>query len=98
MPDYFIPRPHKWREWGGPKFGTQSTIFWNGKSDPIEPFPGACGDCSKAKEEHIPNMTHKQQIELLREIQRQAEENTKRIKELTEWFITEIGRTKNDLA
>lgn len=49
-----LPRvDHKWREWANVRFG-ESPIWnsWTRSWEPVEPFPGACGDCGRDKETH----------------------------------------------
>lgn len=83
---------HKYRPWGGHKFGTKPRFNnCGGYLEPVEPFPGACGDCSKPKEDHISEMTHEQKLELLRNLVENSKAQTKKIQETLEWFIREMS-------
>lgn len=84
---------HKYRPWAGHPFGTKSVYnsYW-GRYEAIEPFPGACGDCSKAKEDHVSEMSHQQKIELLRRIAAESRAMAQRTQETLEWFVSEMRR------
>lgn len=44
---------HNFRKWGGLPFGTPpSRNIFTGRQEPVEPFPGACGDCGKPESVH----------------------------------------------
>lgn len=83
---------HKYRPWGGHPYGTKPGYdYETGRRKAIEPFPGACGDCSKAKENHISEMTHEQKLQLLRNILEDSKEQAKKIQETLNWFIREMS-------
>lgn len=79
---------HKFREWGGPRFGTKPNwIASRSQYDPIEPFPGACGDCGKPQELHISEMTYTEKVRMLDELAEDARKGAEKIQELL-FFIT----------
>lgn len=82
---------HKWRAWGGPHFGSYPK--WNslsGKYDPIEPFPGACGDCGKPKIDHISEWTHQQKLDTLAELADEARRCVDQIENITDHLKKEL--------
>lgn len=84
---------HKYREWGGAKFGSKPKWNnWEGRYEPVEPCLEACGDCGKPREEHVDQMSHQEQITLLHKIRDEALANAKKTQELLDWFICEMRK------
>lgn len=82
---------NRYRVWSGWKFGENPPYNRaTGKFEPVEPFPGACGDCGKAKEEHLSEWTHEQKLKMLNDLVEESAIRNQQIQNLIEFMTQEM--------